>query len=418
LASFKSHTTSNHTHPSIYGKERSTVSRTSVPKESVIHLPTSMMAKKRPSLLLLLFLLLLFDLLSLVSPNNLNNNINKNNSNGNDYGSSNSHNKGSNINPRTTMSKKTSSSSSGSGGGLGIGALIEVYEHEHFDTQRNTWIGGSGSSSSSSSLSTSKPSSSSSSSQQRWTSSPTNDGDSTTKHMSPPPQILAPEGYQFTSNWNIDVSGGNKDELGWEYFVIGQQSESGEGVGPKRRSRHWLRTYAMIPTTIIPTTGTTTTTQSKSSLSSKATTTPRPLPSSAITKPKPNYHHHPKIINLKNTILRPIYDSFNFKGYGLTFFKSLVSLRSFGLSLRLPLTTHFDLFDRRPWLPLCNLSGGMFYNSKDYLAGCVVLSASLPVEVVRWGLGMGLDWGVFVGKDLLVGVLGRMVWRVVVGVWR
>lgn len=98
--------------------------------------------------------------------------------------------------------------------------LVEVWEHEFYDIDRKAWIGGSGQNMT-----------------QRWTSSPANN-DNQSKILPPPPQLLPPKGYNYTSEWKIDVTGSTciRDELGWEYFI---------DKSDRRRRRRWLRSVAL-----------------------------------------------------------------------------------------------------------------------------------------------------------------------------
>lgn len=78
-----------------------------------------------------------------------------------------------------------------------------------------------------------------------------------------------------------------------------------------------------------------------------------------------------------------IRDDFNYKGFGISLYKSLLYLRGAGFSVMLPLLNHFDWWDSRPALPSLNLVMA-FYLFPFRLSVC--LSSSMPVEGLRIGV--------------------------------
>ena len=83
---------------------------------------------------------------------------------------------------------------------------------------------------------------------------------------------------------------------------------------------------------------------------------------------------------------RNVRDDFNFKGCGWSFYKSLLERNSVGLAFRLPLTSNFDFFDRRPALPSISSSVCVFYPALAY----ILVSGSLRVEWIKWCLSQVL----------------------------
>lgn len=76
-------------------------------------------------------------------------------------------------------------------------------------------------------------------------------------------------------------------------------------------------------------------------------------------------------------------EDFNFKGYGLSLYKSIMSRNSAGMTLRLPLTSNFDAFDRMPALPSISSGICVFYPTLTY----VLLSISMRVEPIQHLVG-------------------------------
>jgi hypothetical protein len=157
----------------------------------------------------------------------------------------------------------------------------------------------------------------------------------------PPDHASLPASLPFFDQWIGDwkiVTGETRDNYGWEYLH--------DPTSPMRQ-RTWLRSYIIM----------------------KPSSKRRKAASKA----------HPFVTSSRRRV-RAIKDNFNFKGYGWTFYKSLVFPKSFGAAFRLPLTFNFDAFDRRPGLPSLSSSFSVYYPP------CVAcfLSASLRIEFVKW----------------------------------
>jgi hypothetical protein len=73
-------------------------------------------------------------------------------------------------------------------------------------------------------------------------------------------------------------------------------------------------------------------------------------------------------------------EDFNFKGFGVTLYKSLVFLKSAGIALRMPLLTNFNWWESHPSLP--NLATSVAFYTPGTLV--VFLNASIRYEWLQW----------------------------------
>jgi hypothetical protein len=152
-----------------------------------------------------------------------------------------------------------------------------------------------------------------------------------------PPEIKPPEGFEFEGDWKIVLSGGDS----WEYQF--------KYLQPPKRRRIWLRTL-------------------------RRQQQPQ-QPISAISKPRP------PSTSLSRKLAR-VRDDYNFKGFGISVYKSLVFPESFGVALRLPLTINFDYLDRHPELPTVASSVALYFPGTI----AAFLSTSVHVEWLKWVL--------------------------------
>lgn len=157
--------------------------------------------------------------------------------------------------------------------------------------------------------------------QHRWTTS--DSGDPTVS----PDKQEAPNGLEFAGDWKIVTT---RDAYGWEYTLA--------QPFPLRR-RVWLRSLQK---------------------STKAVRRRRKLPA----------------------WLRAIRDDFNFKGFGWTFYKSLVFSDSVGVAFRLPLTYNFGAWERQPGLPSISSNFCLYYP----FCGIAMVSGSMRVEWIHWAI--------------------------------
>lgn len=173
----------------------------------------------------------------------------------------------------------------------------------------------------------------------------------------PPPSLPPPKGYTFEGDWKIVTSKIQRDSMGWEY--IWRQNQ------PSMRQRLWLRTIVAI----------------------------KPPPPVAIS-PEKKTGGQKKIIAFRprQTIkswISIVKDDWNFKGYGMSFYKSLLFLDSFGVSFRLPILSNFNWWERRPALPSLANSLTLYY-PWTIIYG---FSSSLDVDFVAWLLGRTVKIG-------------------------
>eukprot|EP00553_Chaetoceros_curvisetus_P005590 CAMPEP_0204631206 /NCGR_PEP_ID=MMETSP0717-20131115/22237_1 /ASSEMBLY_ACC=CAM_ASM_000666 /TAXON_ID=230516 /ORGANISM="Chaetoceros curvisetus" /LENGTH=662 /DNA_ID=CAMNT_0051648707 /DNA_START=106 /DNA_END=2094 /DNA_ORIENTATION=+ len=338
--------------------------------------------------------------------------------------------KGADGNTNTYASSTTTTAAASAASNKKSSSLVEVYEHEYYDRQKLEWMGGDGISNANvnttSSSSNSDSNGHSSSKTQRWTSSPLPSyRNQNTKYLPPPSQLPPPRGYEYISDWKIDVTGKSKDELGWEYFV-----DQKEGMG--RRRRRWLRTVSVLETSSSTVTveakksssSTSSTTSSNSSsiipkipsttskiAQRRTTSSPSSLKrSTAHTSVGARSSRMPQKITPK--IIKELQDSFNFKGYGLNLYKSLLYKNACGIGWRLPLTPNFEFMESRPYLPLITSSVILYYP----LRFSVLFNASLPVELFQWCVYAILDWCLWsmlmlqcMSKTIVVDFMGRLI---------
>lgn len=172
-----------------------------------------------------------------------------------------------------------------------------------------------------------------------------------------PSELQPPEGFHFVGDWKIVVPQASRDSKGWEYtFRYLQQ--------PRRR-RIWLRTLQQIPSR-----------QQQSTLSHLATDDTK---STALTSTGRRKRHGQHSLPM---LVRRIRDDWNFKGYGISLYKSFIFPTSLGIALRLPLSSNFISWDQRPELPSISSSLGLYYPWT--IAG--FLSASIHVEWIKYTL--------------------------------
>ena len=87
------------------------------------------------------------------------------------------------------------------------------------------------------------------------------------------------------------------------------------------------------------------------------------------------------------SFINAIAKDFKFKGFGYSFYKSLIS-SSIGFTFRVPLTYHFQFWERKKSTPSLSASASIFY------PWCVTfsLSGSARLEAVHWTLARTLQW--------------------------
>lgn len=150
----------------------------------------------------------------------------------------------------------------------------------------------------------------------------------------PPPTIEPPKGYQFEGDWKI-VTSTNRDSLGWEYVWSPEN--------PAMRRRLWLRTLVPIP------------------------------------------------IQPSKSLVASLKEHWNFKGFGVSIYKSLIFARSMGIVFRLPILYNFDWWERHPALPAVSTAAGCYYPPM----AIYLISGSLNVDFVAWFLGRSSRYALY-----------------------
>lgn len=259
--------------------------------------------------------------------------------------------------------------------------VVELYENEYYDPDRESWLSGSGTYAGSK--------------EWRWTSP---DGSKSVA----PTDIAPPVGFEFESDWKIDVTGaGVRDRMGWEYLW-----DAGGRSG--RRRRRWLRTVtreaAVKPPSAAAAEEALKKKRTKAKKEDKAAVddaAERALSKKAAkgdgkkkstSKPKSTSSQSPLLLRPFLRPVRAVRDDWNFKGFGWSFYKSLVVPNGLGVSFRCPLTTHLDWFDRHPAVPAITSSAGVFYPN---WTACAFLNVSVPLAVVKFLVLKVYEWLVF-----------------------
>ena len=265
-------------------------------------------------------------------------------------------------------------------------SLVQVYEHEHYSKITNSWQGGRGPDS----VEDFEKEPNSPVQMQRWTSSPTNHG-SNVKILPPPSELSAPKGYKYISEWKIDVGKDEKDELGWEYYVS-------KGVG--RRRRRWLRTVEIV---VIEKKQEEREVKKEDDYDLNVRTERIKIASDTFSPPSSS------LVGMRPyfvaRLLKELSDSFNFKGFGASAYKSLVSKWGMGCGCRIPISANFGFFEARPYLPLITAVVGFYYP----LRFAVFVNASLPVELLRTSVWQCLDYMVW-----MMSTVYSIIWKFVI----
>ena len=205
--------------------------------------------------------------------------------------------------------------------------------------------------------------------------------------------VVAPSDYTLISNhdqqnqtwigeWKIAVT--SLSQSGWEYSrrrSSGSSSSSSRGgrskpplptttstsSTPRRispllqythRQRIWLRTIAI--TTI-----------------DNGVRSPQQHP---IKVSKLKNRKKRRSTNVYLRMIEAIQDDWNFKGFGLTFVKSVLYRNAFGFAFRIPLTMHFKTWERCPALPNIGSSIAVFL---PQLCICLFINMSLRIEYIQ-----------------------------------
>ena len=102
-------------------------------------------------------------------------------------------------------------------------------------------------------------------------------------------------------------------------------------------------------------------------------------------------------------LLRAVRDDWNFKGFGLSLYKSVIFPQSKGVSFRLPLTYNFGVWERHPALPSFSLTVSFFHPPLNVAFNG---NASIRMKWLQWALSSWNQW-----LPALVATLFLTVWR-------
>lgn len=186
-----------------------------------------------------------------------------------------------------------------------------------------------------------------------------------------PRSCTPPRNYRFEGEWKIDMASDARDSFGWEYYA-------GKYDGLGRRRRRWLRTL-------------------------------RRMHGAGESADRRKWKGSPARAALAPGVLQAIKNQYNFKGFGWSFFKSLVWAQSMGASLRIPISANFDAYDR--YLAAPYVSSATYFGFPWVAA--FFLSASVPMEALKWLVG-GIFWKVRWGAAVLTacagGIIEALIW--------
>lgn len=206
----------------------------------------------------------------------------------------------------------------------------------------------------------------------------------------------------------------SRDGFGWEYYV-------GRYDGLGRRRRRWVRTLKRV-STIIPssssgssvamaTTNADTTAASGGGKKSSFMDAKKKQSSKTLAK-------KPKVSTSRQraSIYTIIKDQYNFKGFGWSFYKSLLLAKSFGAAFRIPLSANFDSYDK--YLAAPYISTSTFVGYPWVIA--TFLNASLPLDAIKWAIGgvlWKIQWALAVVSAFVRGVIEAVIF-IVLWPWR
>jgi len=294
---------------------------------------------------------------------------------------------------------------------------LRVTETEVWSASTQTWIG---------------PTSGS-----RWTHYPSQNP------CASPAQLEAPPNCYFDGDWKI-VLGAGRDAYGWEYIgkiftTNNSHTTAQQQQTIQRRQRIWLRAVVKNPP---PTAATAATTEQEST--SETQHKPKEVEEERrVSKPKRRrrstatkgtrskltsssslkfFNKHPSSTRLfsmwkQQLLLQPqlqqfssmtqsawknVKDDWNFKGFGFSFYKSLIFKSSVGASFRIPLSVNWDVFERHPEWPRFT-SSISFYHSMPWNPTIgFFLSCSVNVE---WCKYVFMQWLIIIRHAIAVSML-------------
>ena len=167
-----------------------------------------------------------------------------------------------------------------------------------------------------------------------------------------PSEYPDPSDGNWISEWKI-VTGTTRDEFGWDYKTN------------RKRRRTWIRTFETYN-------------DKHASNRFKTWRASSGTPSTSVTA---SVAPRTRVVPITR-LARAIRESYNFKGFGLTVYKSLVFRHSFGVALRVPVTFNFNLWEEHPSLPSVGASVAIYHP----WVVCLFVSTSLRMEVLQWAI--------------------------------
>ena len=249
--------------------------------------------------------------------------------------------------------------------------LYELYEHEIYNPSTERWTS------------------------RRFTQSPISGGGGRDSTSLDPQSCTPPRNYLFSGEWKIDMAGETRDGFGWEYYA-------GKYDGLGRRRRRWVRELRRISSS----------SSSSSSVLIDKTTDKR---KKSIQQQKARTKAQIARSRDRN-MFQTLQKQYNFKGFGWSFYKSLLFMRSFGAAIRLPLSSNLDFYDQHAAWPY--ISTSTYFGYPWVVA--TFLNASLPVEAIKYIIGgvvWKLQWSMAVFSALSRSVVEALVWMIL-SPWR
>mmetsp|Transcript_6126 Transcript_6126/g.8933 ORF Transcript_6126/g.8933 Transcript_6126/m.8933 type:complete len:624 (-) Transcript_6126:890-2761(-) len=266
----------------------------------------------------------------------------------------------------TTNDEKSSDTAPRLQSSSAVTFLYELYEHEIYNPSTDRW------------------------SSTRFTQSPITGGGGRDSTSLDPQSCTPPRNYLFNGEWKIDMAGETRDGFGWEYYV-------GKYDGLGRRRRRWVRELRRISSgsNVI---------LNKSSGKKQKKKTIQQQKKAQVARSR------------DTSLFQTIQQQYNFKGFGWSFYKSLLFKRSFGAAIRLPLSSNLDFYDQHTAWPY--ISTSTYFGYPWIIA--TFFNASLPVEAIKYVVGGAVwkvQWSLAVFSASTRSIVEALVW-ILLSPWR
>ena len=206
-----------------------------------------------------------------------------------------------------------------------------------------------------------------------------------------PQSCTPPRNYLFDGEWKIDMAGETRDGFGWEYYV-------GRYDGLGRRRRRWVRELRRISSgsNVILNKSKSTSGKKRKSIQKKT--------------------QQKKSVTQDVTVFQAIQQQYNFKGFGWSFYKSLLFMKSFGAAIRIPLSSNLDFYDAHKAWPY--ISTSTYFGYPWVIA--TFFNASMPLEAIKYIIGGAVwkvQWSLAVLSALTRSIVEAIVWTLL-SPWR